>query len=132
MAALDSEHEIADDRNVSSDHMHVNAEPVPQHAAGVTYPGCLIDRIAERHRVQDCPAFAHRMPAPRAEHSRNVPLADRRAGNIDGCGNELAYRSATGNRDDHRLELHFRRALSEIGTLPDRGLRLGKIDNAAG
>ena len=131
VAALDREHEIARSRNVGGDDMHVDAEMARQHAARIADAAGVVEHVTDRQRMQYGASGAHGMAAAGGEHAGDVALADGRARDLDGGGDELARRAAGGDRDHDRIELHPGRALGEIGALPHRGFRFGEIDHRA-
>ena len=133
MAALDREHQVARGRSVGGHDVHVDAELARQHAARVADAAGVVERVADRQRMQHGAAGAHRMAAAGGEHAVDVAVADRRRrrSSIE-ARDELAGRAAGGHRDDDRLELHPRGALGEVDALAHRGFRLGEIDHGAG
>ena len=112
--------------------MHVDAEAAADHAARVADAAGVVERIADRQRMQHGAAGARRMAAAGGKNPRDVAVRHRRAGDIDRGGHELAAGSPGRHRDDHGFELQLGGALGEIDGLADRGFGGGEIDHRAG
>ena len=75
VAALDRQHQVARDRDVGGHDMHVDAELARQHAARIADAGGVVERVADRQRMQHGAAGARRMAAAGGEHARDVAVA---------------------------------------------------------
>ena len=109
--------------------MHIDAKATPEHAARISDAGHLVERIANRQRMEHRPPGAHRVLAAGGEHTRDIAVGHGLARHIDGRGHEIARRLAGRERDHDRLELQVCGALREIERLAKRLLGLDKIDH---
>ena len=118
MAAVDAELEIAERRRVGGDHVHVDAEPLAEHAARVGDAAVGVERIADRQRVDDGAARRDRMAAPGGKHAADIGFLDLLAGEGDARRVGLAGQASAGDVDDERLD-------------GDPGHALGRVDGEA-
>ena len=132
VAALDAQHQVARDRDVGGDDVHVDAELARQHPARIADAVGVVDHVADRQRVQHRAGFADRVTAAGRQDTGDFTIGDRRVRDFDRRRNQLAGGPSGRDRDDDRLQLQLRRAFGKIDGLPHRRLRGSEIDHGAG
>ena len=106
--------------------MHVDAEPLADHAARVGDAALAVERVADGQRMDDGAAGDDGVVAAGGEHAADILLGDRLAGEIDGSRAGLAGEAAGGNVDDERLDGDAGHALGGVDGDAD-GL-LGRVE----
>ena len=74
MAALDGEHQIADCGGVATDHMHLRAEFLADHALGVANAVCGVEREAGRNGMQHRAALTGGLRGGGFEYAMHIAL----------------------------------------------------------
>ena len=131
VAAVDRKLEVARGLGIDADHVHVDAEPLPDHAERIGDAAVGIERIADRQRMDDRAAFADRMPVARREHAADVGLFHRLAGDGDACRIGLAGEPPGGEVDDEGIDRDAGAAFGGVDRKPDRLLGGVEIDDHA-
>ena len=103
----------------------------PSMPRGSRMPLRVVERIADRQRMQHGAAVAHRMAAAGRQHAGDVAVGDGAAGDVDVGGEaarcRAARRTATRTTDSSCTPAH---ALGDVDGLADHLLGLGEIDHA--
>src|SRR5919197_1199799 len=99
VAAFDRQHEIVRGGSIRGHNVNVDAELPRKHTARVLDAAGVVQYVTDGQRMQHGASGARGMSAARSEHACNIALPDRRAGNLDGSGDQFTCRAARGNRD---------------------------------
>ena len=133
MAALDRQHQVAGGGDVGGHDMHVDAEFARQHAARLADAAHVVERIADRQRMQHHPAAR----APNAGCRPRARGRCRRRSTVEpatltDAAKQLAREPPGGDRDARPIRAaRPADALGEIDGMADRLLGLGEIDHGA-
>ena len=103
-----------------------------EHAARIADAAIVVERVADRQRMQHGAALAHRMMAAGGEHALDVGVAHGRRLHVHGRGEQLARRAPGGDRQHDRVDMHAGGALGGVDRVAQHLLGRRDVDHAAG
>ena len=132
MTARDAGFQIAQGAAQRADDVHIDAEPLAEHAARVADPPVAVDGVTDGDGVDQFPflgqaARQHR----RIENAAQVGVADFVPGDGNFVGDEARQRFAARKIDHHLADVFAGHLFGRLDGGPDRGLGIVQIDDGA-
>src|SRR6185312_3151725 len=131
MGAADDGAVVAHAAGRGGDEMHVDAEPLADHAARVADAAAAVDREADRDRVDDLAVIRVAHPVPEVEHRAGIVFVDLVPGDADLGLDDARGRETPGLVDHDPLDGLARHLFGGVDGVADRVAGGFEVDHHA-